>query len=148
MKVSLDSNVLIYAVDLADPVKQLRAIDFIDRAALVRGALTEQSLFEFLHVVIRKLGFSRDRAFDLVGRWCALFDIVSSSATIFDDTAALMQKHNLGIWDSRLLAACDSAGVSLLLSEDLQDGGRYGGVLVVNPFLPTNAQILDTLLPS
>lgn len=147
MKVSLDSNVLVYAVDLADLAKQKLAIDFINRAAQAGGTLTEQALFEFLHVVVRKFGFPRDRAFEMVRRWCGLFDLVATSDTLIDDTEALMQKHNLGVWDSRLVALCDAADVSLLLSEDLHDGGRYGRVLVVNPFLAANTQILDTVLP-
>ena len=148
MKVSLDSNILIYAVDLADLAKQKVAIDFIDRAAQTGGTLTEQALFEFLHVVVRKFSFPRDRAFEIVRRWRGLFDVVATSDALVDATEDLMQRHNLGVWDSRLVALCAAADVSLLLSEDLQDGGRYGRVLVVNPFLATNIPILDTLLPS
>lgn len=147
MKISLDANVLVYAVDLADPVKHARAVDIVGRVAASNGALCEQAFFEFLHAVIRKFGFARDRAFAVVAAWQGHFETIASHALIFQDTAALMQKYNLSVWDARLIAACDAGGVTILLSEDFQDGGRYGRVLVLNPFEAANNASVDAILP-
>ncbi len=146
MKVGIDTNILVYSVDLADPVRQNRAIEVISRAARTRGAVADQSFFEFLHVVIRKFGFARSGAFQMVKVWRGLFETVTATDAIFEDTEALMQRFNLGIWDSKLIATLEAAEVSVLLSEDMQDGGQYGGVLVVDPFKRANESKLDSLL--
>lgn len=147
MKIGLDTNVLVYSVDLADPPRQQRAIDLVDRVVRAQGAVAEQSLFEFLHVVVRKFGFPRDGAFRVVKVWRGLLETVLPNEAIFDDTSLLMQKYNLNVWDSRLLATCATAGVSILFSEDMQDGGQYGSVLVIDPFEAANDGRVDALLP-
>jgi hypothetical protein len=43
-------------------------------------------------------------------------------------------RYELGWWDSLIVAAAQAQGCAVLLSEDLQDGGMYGGVLVRSPF--------------
>jgi predicted nucleic acid-binding protein len=50
-----------------------------------------------------------------------------------------------GVFDARLLAVCNAHGCTHLLSEDLQDGARYGGVTVVDPFHPANAAAVESL---
>lgn len=42
--------------------------------------------------------------------------------------------YSLSHWDSLLLAACATAGVDTLYSEDMDDGMTYDTVKVVNPF--------------
>ena len=75
--------------------------------------------------------------------------------TIVDTTVALLR--GCGSRSSRG-TACSSGtrssgrlpqvpGPISLLSEDLQDGFRAEGMLVLNPFVPANAEQLDRLLP-
>jgi predicted nucleic acid-binding protein len=40
----------------------------------------------------------------------------------------------LNYWDALILAAAEAAGCRYLLSEDFQEGRRYGAVEVINPF--------------
>jgi predicted nucleic acid-binding protein len=147
VKISLDANILVYAVDLADAQKHARAVDVVTRAAASgRAALSEQALFEFLHAVIRKLAFPRDKAFAMVSSWQSYFETMGSHASIFQDTASMMQRYNVNVWDARLLAMCNAGGVTVLLSEDFQDAGRYGRVLVIDPFEPVNNASVDAVL--
>ena len=147
MKLSLDSNVLIYSVDTGDRSKQDHAIDLIRRTIIALGALSEQSLFEFLHVSIRKLAMPREQALQIARGFAAQFTIILPPDDIVDATASVMSAHKLSVWDARLLAVCASAGVDTLLTEDLQDGGRYGSVRVINPFEQANAPLIDNVLP-
>jgi predicted nucleic acid-binding protein len=43
-------------------------------------------------------------------------------------------QHKTSFWDALLLASANAAGCSHFLSEDLNDGQAYDGVVVVNPF--------------
>jgi predicted nucleic acid-binding protein len=44
------------------------------------------------------------------------------------------QRFRLSFWDALVVAAAEVAGCDRLLTEDLQEGARYGPVTVVNPF--------------
>jgi predicted nucleic acid-binding protein len=39
------------------------------------------------------------------------------------------------LWDALLLATAERHGCEIVLSEDMQDGARLGGVIVLNPFV-------------
>jgi predicted nucleic acid-binding protein len=45
------------------------------------------------------------------------------------------QRFQTSYWDAAILAAAKAARCELLLSEDLNPGQDYDGVVVVNPFL-------------
>ena len=58
----------------------------------------------------------------------------------------LSRDHQLGIWDSIILASAADARCRLLLSEDLQDGFSWSGVTVVNPFVSKPNPLLARLI--
>ena len=148
MRPSLDSNVLIYSVDTANRAKQSRAIEIVRRAAGVAlGAVAEQCLFEFVHVSMRKLRMPREQALQIMRGFVQQFDIILPPNDIVEATANTLAAYKLSIWDARLPSVCNAAAVDTLFSEDLQDGGRYGSVTVVNPFEPSNFSLIDKLLP-
>jgi predicted nucleic acid-binding protein len=43
-------------------------------------------------------------------------------------------RWRLSFWDAMLVTAANKTGASVLWSEDLNPGQRYGGVTVQNPF--------------
>jgi len=46
----------------------------------------------------------------------------------------LAARHQISFWDALIVQAAETAGASILYSEDLSNGQRYGSVQVVNPF--------------
>ena len=46
-----------------------------------------------------------------------------------------------------LCATAERAGLQYLLTEDLQDGRRLGGLTIVNPFRTENRGLIDRILP-
>ena len=57
-----------------------------------------------------------------------------------------VEEHGLSFWDAMLWAAARSARCSAILTEDLQDGRRLGGVEFLNPFRTENGDRLSFLL--
>jgi predicted nucleic acid-binding protein len=45
----------------------------------------------------------------------------------------LEDRHKISFWDALVLQAAESAGATVLYSEDLAAGQKYGPVKVVNP---------------
>ncbi len=55
-------------------------------------------------------------------------------------------EHRLSFWDAMLWATARQGGCSAILSEDMQDGRRLGGVEFVNPFATGASTRLESLL--
>ena len=50
------------------------------------------------------------------------------------------------IWDAVIISVCGPHGVSALFTQHMQDGQRIGGLKIVNPFNPANADEVDSYL--
>lgn len=145
--IALDTNILIYGVDASDQRKHLRAKFLIDTAETNPAiTISDQNLFEFGHAILRKKLLARADTFRMLASWSALFTVITPTTAAVLDAVALLQKFHLSVWDARLLATCAANGVSTLFSEDMQDGGQYGRVRVLDPFNPANDHIVDELL--
>lgn len=132
----VDTNVLVYARDAREPIKQVRAAEWID--LLWRedaGRTSAQVLSEFYSVVTRRLipRVSPDEAWDDT-RMLFAWDPQPIDATLLARAREIEQRWRLSWWDSMVVAAAQLQGCALLLTEDLQDGAQYGGVTVHSPF--------------
>jgi predicted nucleic acid-binding protein len=131
---SLDSNILIYAADHLNRDRQDRAIEIIRLAASSSCVLSTQVLGEFVHVTSRKGMPLRSEAVDRASELQVAFEVVGISPEAFDAGIGAARDSRYSVWDAILLATIEQAGCTLLLSEDMHDGGRFGGVTIVNPF--------------
>src|SRR5437899_5449232 len=135
--VFVDTNVFVYTRDAGEPVKQPRAIAWLERLWREQlGRTSVQILSEYYVTVTRKLdpGLPPDDAWDDVS---ALFTWRPQpiDEALLQRGRDIERRHRLSWWDSLVVGAAQLQGCALLLSEDLQDGGVYGGVTVRNPFM-------------
>lgn len=140
--VFVDSNILLYAVDDADPRKQRAARDW--RAELWKsrlGRVSFQVLNEFYVNALRlkpaASGEARAEVRDLLA-----WNPVVVDAAVMERSWKLQDRYQLSFWDSLIVAAAKSASCGFLLTEDLQNGQKWDGVEVVNPFLRSPASVL------
>ena len=143
---SLDSNVLIDAVDRADR-RHPRAVELLARAAHADCVLSIQSLAEFYHVVTRKGLAPRNEATAQVEDMLTSFTTRAHDAAALRAAIGIVTEHRIGFWDAMLCATVQGAGCEVLLSEDLQDGRALGGLHIVDPFDPSNDRLVDLVLP-
>lgn len=126
----LDTNVLLYLLS-ADAAKADRS-----EALLASGAVIGvQVLNEFASVARKKLGMAWkevDEVLALIRKRCAVRDL---TVAIQERALALAVRHRLSWYDALIVAAAIDAGSAVLYSEDMQDGMKIGGRLVIrNPF--------------
>jgi predicted nucleic acid-binding protein len=132
----VDTNVLVYAYD-ADAADKHEAA----KRRLVElwndhtGALSVQVLQEFYVTVTRKLPnpVTRRAARDVI----AAYDTWSPHRPVTADVLAaseLEERHRLSFWDALVVVSAQRSECTILLSEDLQHGRRFGPVTVVDPF--------------
>jgi predicted nucleic acid-binding protein len=140
--VFVDSNVLLYAVDEADPDKQRVARNW--RAELWksrRGRVSFQVLGEFFVNAVRKQAAAREEARAEVRDLLAWNPVVTDAA-LLERGWKLQDRYRLSYWDALIVAAAKVALCRYLLTEDLQSGQQLDGIEVVNPFLRSPESVL------
>jgi predicted nucleic acid-binding protein len=130
----VDTNVLVYAVDAADPNKQATARKLLEE----RGAdlvISAQVLSEFYVVVARRLAtpMSEKDAAAAVDELAKLPTVVTD-ADLVRDGISISREAQLSFWDGLVVAAARVAGCDAVITEDLASGSTIAGVRVDSPF--------------
>lgn len=146
MRVSLDANILVYALQVDDR-RHAAAREVVARAIAADCVQPLQSLAECFNALVRKRHFSPAAAKVEVERLRAVFTLEAAAAADLDRAMWATQHHHLAFWDAMLWATARRAGCRMLISEDGHDGRSLDGVTVVNPFNPANAKLLALALP-
>lgn len=133
--VFVDTNVLIYARDDANPAKRQRALAWMDALwAGSNGRLSFQVLQEYFAKLTQKKPDLRDRVRADIRDLLAWQPVIVNAA-VLDRAWKIQDRYRLSFWDSLIVAAARAASCRWLLTEDLQPDQPLDGVTVVNPFL-------------
>ncbi len=130
----VDTNVFIYAVDLADPRKQQVAQSWLSGLWTTRrGRLSLQVIHEYYAKVCQKSLSARQQA-RAGARELFAWQPVAMDSVLVEHAWKLQDRYQLSFWDALIVAAAKSAACDLLLTEDMQSGQDFDSLLVVNPF--------------
>ena len=135
--ISADTNILVYAVD--DREKEGRqpvARAVVLRLTALQQPIALQVVGELQNVLRRRLKLPPHLAMQQARNIYATFPNFAYDAGCVEIALGLAAAGRFSYWDALLLAACARAGVTSLLSEDMQDGSVFQGVQIVNPFSP------------
>lgn len=133
----LDTNILVYAYDMRDAVKQEKAQRIIaDGIVNDNCFLSVQVLGEFFNVVTKQIQdpMSSQEAKRII-------DILSFVPVLEIDLAMVKRAINTQIayhisyWDALIIAAAERAECRQIYSEDLNHGQIYNDIHVKNPFI-------------
>lgn len=133
----VDTNVLVYAREAGDAVRQPRArswLEWLWRERLGRTGM--QVLSEYYVTVTRKLkpGLPAEQAWDDVEALMQWNPQPVDRGTM-QRARTIEARHRLGWRDALVVAAARELGCAVLLTEDLQDGALIDGVRIRNPFV-------------
>lgn len=130
----VDTNILVYAADKASPPSQ--------RTRIARGLLLQRGLHLSVQVLNEftvnarnpnKLDLSTEEQLNWIES-CLLFPIHPMTTETFLSARLFHERYQVSHWDGLILAAAKEALCSKLYSEDLQNGGIYDGIEVIDPF--------------
>jgi predicted nucleic acid-binding protein len=125
-----DTNVLIYAFANEDR-KSAIAEDLLREG----GTISVQVLNEFANVSRKKLKLQWSEISARLFVVAALFDSpLPITQAIHESSVTLAAKHKIAFYDAVLVASAQSAKCTVLISEDLQHGAKFGDVTIQNPF--------------
>ncbi len=132
----VDSNVLVYARQANEPVKQPLAAQWLERLWRDQlGRTSVQVLGEAYVTLTRKINPALAAA-EAWGYVSTLFawDPQPVDAAVARRARDIEQRYRLSWWDSLIVSAAQLQNCSILLTEDLQDGAFFGSVTVRSPF--------------
>jgi len=136
-KILVDTNVLLYAYDQGEPVKQSQAAAVLDRLASMRlGVLTPQVLAEFFVHATRKLQrpLTVEQAYDRIQNYLLSWEILDLSGSIILEAVRGVRTYQMAYWDAQIWASARLHQIPLIFTEDFNVGAVIEGVRFVNPF--------------
>ena len=135
--VFVDTNVLVYARDPRDATKRSIAAEWIRFLwAEERGRTSVQVLNEYYDVITRRYrpAVTHEDAWEDVRYYLSSWNPQPLVAEVLECAREVEVRYRLDWWDCLVVAAAQVQHCVLLLSEDMQDGADYGGVIVRSPF--------------
>lgn len=132
----VDTNVLVYANDFEAGHKQAIAFDIVGTLLeQERLVLSAQVMNEFAATLFKpRFGFGIDEVREALGLY-AHCPVVSLDANLTARALDARARYQVSLWDGLVIAAAERAHCAEILSEDLNHGQEYFGILVRNPFL-------------
>src|SRR5216684_1486101 len=132
-----DTNLLVYAHDPSDPVKQSKAIDVLAHLRSTGiGRLSTQTLAEFFAATtggkkpLLPAGKAGLQVQNFASSWI-VFDITS---LIIIEAVRGVRIYKFSYWDSQLWATARLNQVPAIFTENFNIGATIEGVRFVNPF--------------
>ena len=135
-KIFLDTNIIVYAYDTHEPQKQREAqillTTGIEEESVV---ISVQVLGEFFNVITRRIKqpMSPDEAQEIIASLSVL-SIEDIDLSMVNRAISIHKGFRISYWDALIVATAERAKCTKILSEDLNHGQIYNGILVSNPF--------------
>jgi predicted nucleic acid-binding protein len=136
-KCFVDTNILVYAHDSSAGVKHQRAQMLLEQLwDSGQGVLSTQVLQELCVNLRRKASqpLPVEEVRQLI-RDYSTWEIVTNTAESVLQALDIEMRYKTSFWDALIFQAAESSGASILYSEDLATGQRYGAIQVVNPLI-------------
>jgi predicted nucleic acid-binding protein len=133
---TLDSNILVYAVNAIAGAKHEASQRIVVTAARLDCLLTLQAVSEFYWVVSRKRLVRPVLAAERANDFLTTFRCVPASESAIRAALPHAAAGRAAYWDALLITTAAAAGCDLLLTEGMHDGVLLNGVHVHHPFDP------------
>jgi predicted nucleic acid-binding protein len=136
-RVFFDTNIFIYTLDQRSTDKRTKAIKLLHQAVADQTLVTSyQVIQEFFNVATSKFrkqlsaAEARQYAETILWPWCE----VGPSPLLFHAALDIHEDTGWTYFDSLIVSGALQAGCETLFSEDLQDGRKFRGLAIRNPF--------------
>lgn len=136
----VDTNILVYACDLAEPEKRGKARQLLARLQAENvGCFSVQCIAEFFHATRRGANpiLTITEATEQAEVLLSSFPVFPLTPMIVINAMRAVREHGLGYYDAQIWACAHLNQIPVILSEDFSDGRILEGVRFVNPFAET-----------
>jgi predicted nucleic acid-binding protein len=136
-KVFVDTNILMYAHDSTAGAKHQRAKAVLERLWQERSAAISTQVLQELAVNLRRkvaVPLTTKAVQEIVADYLT-WQVVVNDGTAIREALDFEERYSISFWDALIVQAANTAGASILYTEDLSDGQHYGNVRVENPLV-------------
>lgn len=137
-RILVDTNILLYAYDRAEPEKQPQALEVLeDLVAAGRGVLTSQVLTEFYVNSARKLDppLTVKEAYGRIQNYLLAWEVLDVTGPIVLEAVRGVREYQLAYWDAQIWASARLHQIPIIFTEDFNAGSVIEGVRFVNPLV-------------
>lgn len=131
----VDTNVLLYSVS-SNPEEAVKAAIAAELLAYPDLGLSVQVLQEFYVQAThsrRQDALSSVDALELIKTWLR-YPVHEPTAEFVQTAILSAQRWLISYWDAAVVEAARALGCTQIMTEDLNNGQNFGGVVAVNPF--------------
>ena len=134
-KTFIDTNILVYAMDQADPLKHKQSRFFLQelRKEEHTGVISTQILQEFYVTAIKKLNLDPVLVKSIL-RAFKNYEVVVINPDLIESAVDCSVLNRISFWDALVVVSAESACCDMILTEDLNDGQIIRGVKIHNPY--------------
>ena len=135
-RVFVDTDVLVYAFDDAEPKKQKRAVHTLSERLAGSQIVVSTQVLQELYVALTRgtAPIATPEIAERAVRDASAFMVVQVDVPLVLEAIGEAQRRSISFWAALIVRAARSAGCDTLLSEDLGTGETIDGVSVQNPF--------------
>lgn len=133
-KVTLDTNILVYAFDRSEGQKHQIAQNLLWLSQGKGALLTAIALGEFFWVLDRKAIVPPRQSRQYLSDLGRLFPVSTYDVDTLLRASTYIANLKLSFWDAVLLSNAEENGCTICFSEDMHDGLKAGNIVVRNPF--------------
>jgi predicted nucleic acid-binding protein len=130
-KITLDTNILIYAFGKQDDDRKQIAKEIITKCNII----SLQVVNETVYVLLKKFKFQHSEVDSVINFMRQNFIISDLNIRTLDQTIKISARYGFTFWDSMILASALENNCSVLYSEDMHHNQIIEGSLqIINPF--------------
>jgi len=130
----VDSNIWLYLFTNDDLGKKNMVKAFLDELIGTGSLYVSWQIFNEVWSNLLKKGVDRTETLAMAKHIRESSEVVDFSFDLLVRAHDLRSRHAISFWDSLVVAAAMAADCGTLVSEDMQDGKRFDGLLVRNIF--------------
>lgn len=132
----VDTNVLAYMFDDAEPEKQKLAAERLRAEQRERELVVSTQVLQELYACLTKGAhpIATPEIAEAAVQQAAHLTVVQVDVPLVLEAIGRCREHVISFWDSLIIGAALASSCNQLLSEDLNDGQRFGQLRITNPF--------------
>jgi predicted nucleic acid-binding protein len=136
-KCFVDTDILVYAHDKSTGIKYERARALIEHLWNSGNGVLSTQVLQELCINIRRKAANPLSVAELrrLIREYSTWEVVTNTSESVIGALEIETRYQTSFWDALILQAAEDAGATILYSEDLATGQRYGTIEVVNPLI-------------
>jgi predicted nucleic acid-binding protein len=135
-EIFLDTNVLVYAYDRSEPLKQERSENVMtELSSLGIGVISTQVVGELFIALTKKIKIplTVEDGLKRLEHHMQVWRLVDVTAFVVMEAVRGVRRHRLSYWDAQIWGTARMHSIPVVFSEDFSDGILLEGVRFVNP---------------